>query len=329
VSFTYNGSEEALTNLVITDIEEKTYANKDSIPLWGVENTGGVYRNSGINLIWGLISPEYEGNLNVSTVRQESLYLPGFYFSPVTSQRAIYEDNLPGSEFYAGSMSTAWTVSGSRLGSGVDYSGSNNIAVWARWQFLSQNAETVSLIPNLIFTDNSASAIVGTKGILGPMNVAKTNIAPIQVTPIVQKIRYHYPFAIPAFIVAFALLMLSVAGLVLAILGKRIERLRSHLWKVSPGRIFTAFMYPESDPFMLKSKEWSEKMGAQVVDLSSNVAKPAEASKPTLDLQGKIEHDVTESQRLDEEAAEVENVEVENAEVENADDVSVDSRERI
>lgn len=333
VSFTYNGTEEAFTNLVITDMKEKTYTNKDSLPLWGVENTGGAYRNSGINLIWGLVSPEYESNPNVSTVHQESLYLPGFYFSPVTSQRAIYEDNMPGSEFYAGSMGTAWTVTGSRFGSGVDYSGANNMAIWARWQMLSETAKMVSLIPNLIFTDNAASAVVGTKGVLGPMNSAKTNVAPIQVTPIVQKIRYHYPFAIPAFIAAFALLALSVTGLVLAILGKRIGRLRHHLWRVSPGRIFTAFMNPESDTFMLESKEWSEKMGAEVVDLSSNGPKPASASKPTMNLPAKVDHDVTESERLDEEPAVVENDDDdsvdETAAVGNNDTVSVESRERI
>lgn len=323
VSFTYNGTGEALTNLAITDIKEKTYANKDSTPLWGVENTGGAYRNSGINLIWGLVSPEYENKPNVSTVRQESLYLPGFYFSPVVAQRAIFEDNMPGSEFYAGSMGTAWTVTGSRSGSGIDYSGANNMAIWAQWQNLSENADTVSKIPNLIFTDNAASAVVGTKGVLGSMNAAKTNVAPIQVTPMVQKIRYHYPFAIPAFIAAFVLLALSVAGLVLAVLGKRIERLRHHLGRVSPGRIFTAFMNPESDIFVLKSGEWSEKMGAEVVDLSSNGVKPTVASKPTMDLQPKVDHDVTESEQLDEEATRGD-----NAEVENDGDVSVDNRLR-
>ncbi|KAE9366335.1 hypothetical protein N431DRAFT_386647 [Stipitochalara longipes BDJ] len=318
VSFTYNGTEDVLTNLVIPDIKEKIYADKESMPLWGVENTDGRYENSGINLIWGLVSPEYENNPNVSTVRQESLYLPGFYFSPVTTQLPIFEDNLPGSEFYAGSMDTTWTVPGSSLGSGIDYSGSSNIAVWARWQNLSLSAETVSLIPNLIFTDNAASAVVGTKGVLGPMNAAKTSVVPIQVTPIVQKIRYHYPFAIPAFIAAFILLALSVGGIVLAVLGKRMERLRVHLWRVSPGRIFTAFLYPEGDTFMLKSKEWSEKKGALLVDLSSDVVKPASALKPIMVVQAKPEPDVTESERLDDEAVEVE----------NNDAVSVDSREQ-
>jgi hypothetical protein len=270
------------------------------MPLWGVENTGNSYENAGINLIWGLISPDYENHPNVSTVRQKSLYLPGYNFSPSTSQRPIYEDNLPGSEFFAGSMQTAWTITGSILGSGVDYSGMGNIAVWARWQTLSQYPETVSLIPNLIFTDNAASAVVGTKGVLGPMNAAKANVVSIQVTPMVQKIRYRYLFAVPAFIAAFTLLVLSVAGVVLAVLGKRIERLKVHLWQVSPGRILTAFLYPQPDTFMLKSKEWSDRMGTKVVDLSGDVDKPAVAGPAETDLQLKANLNVTESEHVDE-----------------------------
>jgi aspartate ammonia-lyase len=69
-------------------------------------------------------------------------------------------------------MQIAWNVDGTAIGTRIDYSGNYNMAVWARWQNFSQSAETVSLIPNLIFTDNAASAVVGTKGVLGPMNAA-------------------------------------------------------------------------------------------------------------------------------------------------------------
>jgi hypothetical protein len=119
-SFTYNGTEEALKNLVVTNVQDKHYTTESSMPLWGVENTGNSFQNAGINLIWGLISPEYENHPNVSTVRQKSLYLPGFNAAFITQQRQIYQDNMPGSEFYAGSMNSAWTVTGSGLGSQLD-----------------------------------------------------------------------------------------------------------------------------------------------------------------------------------------------------------------
>ena len=126
-----------------------------------------------------------------------------------------------------------------------------------------------------------------------------SNAVPILVTPTVQKIRYHYPFAIPAFVAAFALLVLSVVGLVLAILGRGVERMRIHLRRVSPGRIFTAFLYPEEDvaaKFMLKSKEWSTRMSAKVVDLSSDVEKPAMPVPSVKDVPPKVDLNVTESE---------------------------------
>jgi hypothetical protein len=270
----------------------------------GLRNTGNQYENGGINLIWGLVSSEYENHPNVSTVRQQSLYLPGSNISPLSSQLPIEGDNLPGSEFYAGSMQTAWTVTG---GSEVDYSGSTNMGMWARWQTLSQSAETVALIPNLIFTDNAASAVVGTKGVLGPMNAARANVVPIQVTPTIQKIKYHWPFAIPVFIVAFSLLILSVVGVVLAILGKGISILRVHLRHVSPGRIFTTFLYPEPDAFKLKGKEWSERLGTKVVDLSGDISKVAKAIPPETNLPPKTNLKITESEHPDSEDPSTEN----------------------
>jgi len=269
VSFSYSGTQGLLKNLIITDIQDKTYSSEGDIPLWGIENTGNSYENGSINLVWGFVSPAYENHPNASTVKQESLYLTGYSMLANAGQLPIYEDNMPGSKFYAGSMETAWNVPGS----GVDYSGDSNIALWARWQKLSESAETVSLISNLIFTNDAASAVVGTKGVLGPMNEAPSNLVPILVTPTVPKIKYHYPFAIPAFIAAFALLALSVAGIVLGVKGRRIERMRIHLRRVSPGRIFTAFLYPEPgvDTFILTSKEWSKEMSAKLIDLSSDV----------------------------------------------------------
>lgn len=43
VSFNYNGTESSLANLVVTDIEEKSYSDENDMPLWGVENTGNAY----------------------------------------------------------------------------------------------------------------------------------------------------------------------------------------------------------------------------------------------------------------------------------------------
>jgi hypothetical protein len=90
------------------------------MPIWGVENTGNSYENGVINLICGLGSPAYENHPNVSTVQQSSLYLPRFSFVHATSQELVYQDNVPGSEFYAGCMQTAWNVF-RVLDAGIEY----------------------------------------------------------------------------------------------------------------------------------------------------------------------------------------------------------------
>lgn len=173
------------------------------------------------------------------------------------------------------------------------------MAVWARWQNLSSSAESVSLIPNLIFADNAASAVLGTKGVLGPVDGGKDGGVGIEVTPIVLKIKYRYLFAIPAFIAAFVLLALSVVGLVLAMWGKGTKRLGLHLRRVSPGRIFTAFLYPHQNPFQLGSKAWSQHLGVQVVDPSGEVFNTSEVMPPKPDLSPKPEDIVTESEHVD------------------------------
>jgi hypothetical protein len=194
------------------------------------------------------------------------------------------------------------------------------MAVRALWQDLSQSAEKVSLIPNLISTDNAASSVVGIKGVLGPPNTAPSNLVPMLVTPTVQKIKYRYPFAILAFRAAFALFMLSVAALVLRIRGQMMEKLRIHLRRVSLGRIFTVFMHlgdgaAFSSTFSPTSKEWSQRMGAKLVDLSGDgqvkkpaVADPAEKTdmppKPALNF---TESEYDDSEHLDDGEPTVEN----------------------
>ncbi|KAE9364574.1 hypothetical protein N431DRAFT_388781 [Stipitochalara longipes BDJ] len=269
VSFVFNGTYE-LQNLKISSIQSKEYPDASSLPLWGVENTGNAYTASGLSMIWGLVSEKYENNPNVSTVRQENLYLPGFFstlaslepISPVGSQ------NLPASDFYHEAMDSAYLV-GLDSTASYDYSGGNNMAIWSKWQNLSNNTASAALIPNLIFTDYAAAAVVGTKGVLGPGNAATQNLVPLPVTPTVSVIRYHWPFAIPALMVAFGLLFFTtLATFTMLCRRHNISRLRAHLNQLSPGRIFTNFLSAEPGINNLSAKDWNRRFGKQMVDLS-------------------------------------------------------------
>ena len=102
-------------------------------------------------MVWGLVSSAYENNQNVSTVRQPSLYLPGYESTiGLSALQSIGSQNLPGSDFYSGAMTAAYSVGGASATVGtVDYTGDINMAMWALWQNLTDSAETAALIPNL------------------------------------------------------------------------------------------------------------------------------------------------------------------------------------
>ncbi|KAL5315720.1 hypothetical protein ACEPPN_016590 [Leptodophora sp. 'Broadleaf-Isolate-01'] len=269
VSFTYNGTS-GLQSLNITSLKDKEYPNEESKPLWGVEDTGNAYFQSEVKLIWGLVSDDYDNNQNVSVVRQNSLYLPGYRngFGVLSSQFAL--QNLPGSEFYQTALYASYDVGGSSTPP-IDYSGGNNMAMWARWRKLSSTPETAALIPNFIFTDSAAATVVGTKGVLGPGNSAQRNLVALPVTPTERKIRYRWPFAIPALIVALFLMVMSIAGILTLIFGHgSLSKMRAHLYQSSTGRIFTTFLHPEQGGLRIRSKDWSKRMGTAIVDLSGD-----------------------------------------------------------
>ncbi|SCO87604.1 uncharacterized protein FRV6_11731 [Fusarium oxysporum] len=273
VSLTYNRTDGFLQTLAVTDIKDKQYTGEGSMPLWGVEEMGDRYRLAELNPIWGLVSPAYQDVANVSTVRQPSLFLPG-WVNPLSignSGLISSRNNLPGSDFSVAVLSAAYNVGGDLLGNGLmDYTGESSIAMWARWQNLSSNAETAALIPNLIFADISASAVVGTKGVLGPGNTARKNPVPISVTPMITTVRYHIPYAIPAAISALLLFVLACGALLTVILRQDgLSQMREHLQGLSPGRIYTTLLSPgQGSDMLMRGEEWSKKFGRDVIDLS-------------------------------------------------------------
>ncbi|KAK2922718.1 hypothetical protein FoTM2_017571 [Fusarium oxysporum f. sp. vasinfectum] len=274
VSLTYNRTDGFFKTLAVADIKDKQYTDKGSIPLWGVEETGDRYRLSQLNLIWGLVSPAYQESANVSTVRRPSLFLPGWIDLLLIDNSRLMKsrNNLPGSDFSVAVLSAAYSVGGLFSNGLMDYTGKSSIAMWARWQNLSSNAGTAALIPNLIFTDISASAVVGTKGVLGPGNTARQNLVPISVTPMITTVRYHVLYAIPAAISALLLLVIACGALLATFLKwEGLKQMRQHLQQLSPGRIYTTLLLPgEGSNMLMLGEDWSKKFGGEVIDPSGD-----------------------------------------------------------
>jgi hypothetical protein len=144
-SFRFNGTKNDLSGLEVISLKDKIYVNDESKPLWGVERSGMLLKDGGP--LWGLISKDHESKLNISTVRKELLYLPGR--DPFINTR-----NTPGADFAAITLRMTYETGSSSISSStgpiVDYSGRANLAMYKKWQELSQDPRTSAKIPNLI-----------------------------------------------------------------------------------------------------------------------------------------------------------------------------------
>jgi hypothetical protein len=279
VSFVVNvTSGSGLESLHVVETKDKQYSGTEDpdMPIWGVENPGLTF--DGIDLIWGIISPNYTTYPNISTYRKPSLYLPGASdsFSGNLKEITFGSDQYtPGSTYFTRAMNTVFTLSD--LLSSVnpvttDYSGYFNAALFAKWQNLSSTAESASAIINLIWTDLAASAVVGSKGVLGDHNAGMSGqVVPITVSPIVHRIKYHIAFAIPAFILALVLFLITISTIVLSLSSKnyRPSVVRKRLNQSATGRILTTVLYPEKSNLHMNSASWVSENGSTAIDLGN------------------------------------------------------------
>lgn len=127
------------------------------------------------------------------------------------------------------------------------------------------------MIPNLVFTDYAAAAVVGTKGIRGWRNSATENVIPVYVKASERQIRYRLAFAIPAFIVLLGLIIMTVLAVLAVILRRHnLQVLRLQLQSLSPGRIFTTFLHPELGGMTVPSREWSRTTGKTIINVKGD-----------------------------------------------------------
>ena len=267
-SFLLNGTS-GLASLTITNVRPKTYPNNESIPLWGVEESGQT--NADMSPLWGLVAPDYEKYPNISVIRQESLHIPGYAPPTGSTLHGIQGQNLPATDFPSRALISTYGMN-KDFGATeprVDYTGYSNMAMYVKWQNLSRNANDAAKIVNLIWTDLAAAAVVGTKSAEGPRGASDP--VRIVVRPLVNKIRYHWRFGIPAFLVALlCMIIASFATLTFIFRRHNLSKMRKHLHQTAAGRIFTSFLYPEDTNLDTSSREWSERVGKNVIDLSGD-----------------------------------------------------------
>ncbi|KFY38278.1 hypothetical protein V495_06665 [Pseudogymnoascus sp. VKM F-4514 (FW-929)] len=299
VSFQYNGT--TLSSLSVNQTRPKSYPEAVDLPLWGVEDLKAPMTMEGTSPMWGILgqanSTLPSTPYNISTLAKESLYLPGYlnwgltngiYSTPTTSGK-----NLPGTDFYAQALQNALTIvkpgginkackADIGWNGAADFSGLNSFALFAKWQKLSRTPADAAKIINLVWTDVSANAVVGTKGwgltsaaasakaaAVGKRAEPAPLVTEVEVPIIVYQmyIRYRIPFAVPAFLVLGLTVAVLTALIVLLISGRTgPKRMRMLLEDISVGRAVGVLLWPEKKKG-LGTKEWVESVGTRSVTI--------------------------------------------------------------
>lgn len=320
--FQYNGT--GLDALKVRSLKPKKY-DDTSLPVWGVESLPRQSIDTAPPM-WGIVSPgatTAESTLdhyNISSITAESFYLPGYMDQNYPLLRGLNSvplgtgQNLPGVEFYNQALMTAYTIGAAGFNAEADYSGARSLALYAKWQRLVKSADGAASIINLVWTDIATNAVVGTKGWgldaaasrlslsstvdSGPVS-SNTNVP---VTVYDSHIRYHIPYAVPAFVTLGAITILL--GLLIALLIMRrtgLKRLRMFLESTTIGRVLFPFVQSDATSETSSSKDWVKRVGQQKVIITPDSitvdSVPLGPQSPALESEVDVEVEVEPVER--------------------------------
>ena len=135
----------------------------------------------------------------------------------------------------------------------------------------------------MIWGDIAANTVVGTKGMAGraperqvrlskrddseaPPSLPSTQT----ITLSKRRVLYHWPFAIPALLVAFTFVLVAIAAVLsCCINGSPFHSLRTSLERTSAGRILAATAYPQYAPPGSGTNQWISAVGRREVTFRS------------------------------------------------------------
>ena len=134
---------------------------------------------------------------------------------------------------------------------------------------------------NRVWTDIAANSVVGTKGLMGSRSyidddLAKRSLNPLTgpkaqlITVFERRIRYHWPFAIPAIIVILAYFVTIVSAIAVCWTNRfGLGSLRAAVHKTSVGRVMGELLYPGVASPNSKTSAWIHNVGRLEVDFSN------------------------------------------------------------
>ncbi|KAH8662693.1 hypothetical protein BGZ61DRAFT_402461 [Ilyonectria robusta] len=280
VTFFHNGTDAAIDNLVIKEIKDKDYGTQEEMPLWGVEDSS--LRLDEFQPIWGLLHSAYETFRNISTIRAPSLYFLGTAMNGWIQQDLdpqFTRMNLPASIVPTGAFLTILSATTSTPPD-YDLTGQTTLSLWLKWRELSRSASTIL---KLLWTDLAASAVVGTKGVMGQRNAQPDEAVDISVIPLVHRVRYRWVYGIPAFLVLACTALIAAAAIVSAVTGQSsLGKLNYRLKQTSLGRVLTTLFDPAASSFAMTAAQWNKFNARKELDFGSRqpILAPEPDSQP-------------------------------------------------
>lgn len=310
VTFSWNittKEDNPLRKLNVQKIEDKIYKSQAEEPFWGVENFHrDLIRN---NPLWGLVSSKtaklYENDRFLNTSHSPRLYLPGYTGEWDWFPSAVAPDgnNLATANAFVGGLTHAYSVDYQS-----PYTGSSSLSLFSKWQDLSRSAETAFNIPNLLWTDIMANALVGTRSRLSnnalphdiqpklappaspnkKRDTAKEHLQTRVEVPIRlyrDKVTYHWLFAIPALLSITLLALMLVIILCLTVVGRMAgpSTLRFYLNWTSAGRLLATLKDQQATNSTIETTSYRE-------DSSDNQSATTSLKKETLVSVGEEHH---------------------------------------
>lgn len=271
LEFQYNGTGLGLLDLNVTSIKNKVYPDEKSKPLWAVESSG-QYRMR-FDPLWGLVTDEFATYDGFYTLRAEQLWLPTSPHLTLNFGSFIGYDALAAASTFVRQTGALY---GSMAIDVRDYTGKQEFALAERFNALSLEQSTASLVPSLILNDGLAMTLVGTKSAVStkgapwPASLAADTPGPgpasARVVQYRRTIRYDLRYAIPSFFVLaiFTACLCWAIGLVV-FSGSIITRLRNIYNQTSAGRLATGLMASDEMDHNKPTKAWVSQEGKQVL----------------------------------------------------------------
>lgn len=274
VEFVYNGTS-GLSNLTVSRVMDKEYADNTQLPLWGVEKVDQAKNLSiaDIDLLWGFLGRNQEASTlpdSITTVKSKEFFLPAAYQGTIMGE---FTHNMAATNAFTAAWNSvyelaAW-IAGTNINGVPSYSGEAQYALFLKWLALSRSPDGASRILNLIWTDLVASTVVGTKtGFEKPTTsnantTAGTTLGQRSVRKHRIKVVYsNFLFAIPAFL-SGALWVLLVLFALIALVSRRMSfrTLKDYMNQTSLGRAVHHAENPYSKAAQATTKGWVAEVG--------------------------------------------------------------------